>query len=53
MTIAALESTIAHLIMERRAAHGNEAWQDMINEKLTRLYDLKRRLMQKAQKQAV
>lgn len=40
MTQQALQQAIARLIIKRREAHGNEAEQDRLNEKLTKLYDL-------------
>lgn len=39
--LAALEEKIRQLIIKRREAHGNDAEQDRINAKLTKLYDRK------------
>ena len=41
MTKQALEEAIKRLIIKRREAHGNNEEQKRINEKLTKLYDLK------------
>lgn len=41
MTLETLEYAIGNLIKKRAKAHGNDAEQRRINEKLTRLYDLK------------
>lgn len=41
MTLEALKNAIANLLVARREAHGNQAEQDRINKKLTKLYDLK------------
>lgn len=42
MTIQAISNAIANLIIKRRRAHGNDIEQERINEKLTKLYELKR-----------
>lgn len=41
MTIEAVNEAIKRLIIKRREAHGNEEEQKRINEKLTKLYDIK------------
>ena len=41
MTIQAVEEAIKRLIIKRREAHGNQAEQDRINAKLSKLYDIK------------
>lgn len=41
MTIEALNEAIKRLIMKRAEAHNDEAEQERINSKLTKLYDLK------------
>ena len=41
MTIEALKEAIKRLIIKRREAHGNKEEQERINEKLTKLYDIK------------
>ena len=41
MTLETLEYAIGNLIKKRAKAHGNDVEQKRINEKLTRLYDLK------------
>jgi hypothetical protein len=41
MTIEAVEEAIKRLIIKRREAHGNQAEQDRINAKLSKLYDIK------------
>lgn len=41
MTIDATNEAIKRLIIKRREAHGNEEEQKRINEKLTKLYDIK------------
>lgn len=42
MTIEAITNAIANLIIKRINAHGNKREQERINEKLTKLYELKR-----------
>lgn len=46
MTLEALTSAIAGLIIKRREAHGNEAEQMRLSEKLAKLYDLKFLMLQ-------
>ena len=46
MTLLALEEAIKRLIIKRREAHGNDEEQKRINEKLTKLYDLKWLMLQ-------
>jgi hypothetical protein len=41
MTIDAINEAIRRLIIKRREAHGNEEEQKRINEKLTKLYNIK------------
>ena len=41
MTIGAINEAIKRLIIKRREAHGNEEEQHRINNKLTKLYDIK------------
>ncbi len=41
MTFQALQEAIARLIIKRAENHGNAEEQARINEKLTKLYDLK------------
>ena len=41
MTPLSLNEAIKRLIIKRREAHGNDEEQKRINEKLTKLYDLK------------
>jgi hypothetical protein len=41
MTIDAINEAIKKLIEKRAKAHGNEEEQKRINDKLTKLYDLK------------
>ena len=41
MTIDAINEAIKRLIIKRREAHGNEEEQKRINEKLTKLYNIK------------
>lgn len=41
MTIGAINEAIKRLIIKRRDAHGNEEEQRRINNKLTKLYDIK------------
>lgn len=41
MTLQALQEAIARLIVKRAENHGNAGEQARINEKLTKLYDLK------------
>lgn len=41
MTIDAINEAIKRLIEKRAKAHGNDAEQKRINDKLTKLYDLK------------
>lgn len=41
MTFQALQEAIARLIIKRAENHGNAEEQERINEKLTKLYDLK------------
>ena len=41
MTIDAVNEAIKRLVIKRRKAHGNEEEQKRINEKLTKLYDIK------------
>lgn len=54
MVLAAIESVIAHLIIERKEAHGDTAYQNIINDKLNYLYNRKYEMMQKlAEKKAV
>ena len=50
MTYDALMHAISTLIIKRRKAHGNDTEQARINEKLTKLYDLKYTML--AQKSA-
>ena len=50
MTIEALNEAIKRLIIKRREAHGNEEEQKRINEKLTKLYDLKALAIEQEQK---
>jgi hypothetical protein len=46
MTLEALTYKIQELIIKRREAHGNYAEQDRINEKLTKLYNLKQLMLE-------
>lgn len=46
MTLLALNEAIIRLIIKRREAHGNNEEQKRINEKLTKLYDLKWLMME-------
>ena len=46
MTLLALNEAIKRLIIKRREAHGNNEEQKRINEKLTKLYDLKWLMLQ-------
>lgn len=48
MTLEALCYAIARLIIARRNAHGNELEQKRINDKLTKLYDLKYLMLSQA-----
>lgn len=41
MTIGAVNEAIKRLIIKRREAHGNEEEQHRINNKLTKLYNIK------------
>lgn len=41
MTLEVLENKISELIAKRAEAHGDNARQDEINKKLTKLYDVK------------
>ena len=41
MTIEAINEKIRTLTIKRREAHGNEEEQKRINEKLTKLYNIK------------
>lgn len=41
MTLQALKNAIARLIIKRAELHGNTAEQEKINERLTKLYELK------------
>ena len=50
MTLEALQNAIAKLIITRREAHGNQAEQDRINKKLTKLYDLKYTMLEQQSK---
>lgn len=50
MTLEALTEAIKRLIIQRREAHGNDAEQDRISEKLTKLYDLKFLMLQQQAK---
>lgn len=49
MTFEALVNKIAQLINKREMAHGDDAEQARINEKLNKLYDLKYLMLQQAQ----
>lgn len=49
MTFEALTNAIARLIIQRRNAHGNDAEQKRISDKLAKLYDLKFLMLQQAQ----
>ena len=46
MTLEALKTAIANLLIARREAHGNEAEQTRINTKLEKLYALKYTLLE-------
>ena len=46
MTKQALEEAIKRLIIKRREAYRNYAEQERINQKLTKLYDLKWLMLQ-------
>ena len=46
MTKQALEEAIRRLIIKRRDAHNDYAEQERINQKLTKLYDLKWLMME-------
>ena len=46
MTLLALEEAIKRLIIKRREAYGNDEEQERINQKLTKLYDLKWLMME-------
>ena len=46
MTKQALEEAIRRLIIKRREAHNDYAEQERINQKLTKLYDLKWLIME-------
>lgn len=46
MTPLSLNEAIKRLIIKRREAHGNDEEQKRINEKLTKLYDLKWLMLQ-------
>lgn len=48
MTIEALKEAIARLIVKRAEANGNEAEQQRINAKLTKLYDIKALALEQA-----
>lgn len=51
MTLEALQTAIANLLVARREAHGNEAEQARITAKLEKLYALKYTLLeQKSQR---
>lgn len=50
MTLEALQQAIARLIIARREAHGDQAEQDRINKKLTKLYDLKYTMLEQQSK---
>ena len=52
MTITALKEAIKRLIIARRDAHGNDAEQERINAKLTKLYDIEFTYLQQQAKQA-
>lgn len=41
MTVSAINAAIGRLIIARQAAHGDKKEQSRINEKLTKLYELK------------
>ena len=41
MTLSAINAAIGRLILARQAAHGNKDEQTRINEKLTKLYEIK------------
>ena len=41
MTLKSLQDAIKRLIIKRQKAHGNNDEQKQINEKLTKLYDIK------------
>lgn len=46
MTLLALEEAIKRLIIKRREAYRNYVEQERINQKLTKLYDLKWLMLQ-------
>lgn len=46
MTLETLKNAIANLIIARAEAHGNEAEQARINDKLEKLYALKYTLLE-------
>ena len=46
MTLLALEEAIKRLIIKRREAYRNYVEQERINQKLTKLYDLKWLMME-------
>ena len=50
MNFEALQNAIARLIIARAEAHGNQAEQDRINKKLTKLYDLKYTMLEQQSK---
>lgn len=50
MTLEAITYAIANLIIKRRQAHNNIEEQERINNKLTKLYDLKRLMLAQANK---
>ena len=50
MTYDALMHAIANLIIKRADAHGNQAEQDRINAKLTKLYALKSTMLKQGAK---
>jgi hypothetical protein len=50
MTLEALTEAIKRLIIKRREAHGNNEEQQRLNDKLTKLYNLKYLMLEQTQK---